>query len=233
MSLRIYLADDHQMFRTGLGAVLNTQADLECVGEASDGLTAVEDVTRLRPDVAILDIRMPRLDGLCATEQILSRTDNVTKVLVLTTFDSDAYVYRALQAGASGFLLKSLPPEELVTAVRVAARGDALIDPALTRRLISRFVHTLAPTSPPPDLERLTAREHEVLILLSEARSNAEIAAELGIGDETVKTHVSRVLAKLNLRDRTQAVVYANDHGLASLPEFRAKGGTTRRRKAY
>lgn len=212
MSLRILLADDHSTFRAGLRAVLDTQAEFECVAEASDGRVAVDEVIRLRPDVAILDIRMPRLDGLCATESILGRPGNATKVLVLTTYDSDAYVYRALRAGASGFLLKSLPPEELVSAVRVAARGDALIDPALTRRLISRFVDTVAPAQPPPDLGTLTTREHDVLVLLAQAHSNSEIAVALGIGDETVKTHVSRILAKLGLRDRTQAVVYANDH---------------------
>ncbi|MFS8359090.1 response regulator [Streptomyces sp. CWNU-52H] len=228
MNLRILLADDHSMFRAGLRAVLDTQADFECVAEVSDGRAAVDEVIRLRPDVAILDIRMPRLDGLCATESILGRPDNATKVLVLTTYDSDAYVYRALQAGASGFLLKSLPPEELVAAVRVAARGDALIDPALTRRFIARFVDTMAPAHPSPGLDSLTAREHEVLVLLAQARSNSEIADELGIGDETVKSHVSRILAKLGLRDRTQAVVYANDHHvLATAPRSRAKGGRT------
>jgi DNA-binding NarL/FixJ family response regulator len=218
MTLRVLLADDHATFRSGLRAVLDTQDDFDCVAEASDGQTAVDEIIRLRPDVAILDIRMPRLDGLRATETILGRAGNTTKILVLTTYDSDAYVYRALHAGASGFLLKSLPPEELVAAVRIAARGDTLIDPSLTRRLISHFVHSIAPPAPPPDLELLTSREHEVLLLLAQAHSNSEIADQLGIGDETVKTHVSRVLTKLSLRDRTQAVVYANVHRITAPP---------------
>lgn len=214
MSVRVLLADDHAMFRTGLRAVLDTQPDLDCIAEVADGQAAVSEVMRLRPDVAIIDIRMPRLDGLAATETILARPDNTTKLLVLTTYDDDAYVYRALRAGASGFLLKSLPPEELIAAVRVAARGDALIDPSVTRRLIARFTDSIAPPAAPADLDQLTSREREVLLLLAEAHSNAEIAARLGIGDETVKTHVSRILTKLNLRDRIHAVVYAHLHGL-------------------
>lgn len=216
MSLRILLADDHAMFRSGLRAVLATQPDLDCVGEAADGLAAVSEVLRLRPDVAILDIRMPRLDGLQAAESILGRPGNTTKVIVLTTYDDDSYVHRTLQAGGSGFLLKSLPPEEMIAAVRVAARGDALIDPSVTRRHIARFAHSLAPPSTPPDLAQLTSREREVLLLLAQAYSNTEIATRLRIGDETVKTHVSRILTKLNLRDRTQAVVYANTHRLVT-----------------
>ncbi|MFD7351551.1 response regulator [Streptomyces sp. NPDC059876] len=218
MKVRILLSDDHAMFRSGLRAVLETQPDLECVAEVADGGTAVSEVIRLRPDVAILDIRMPRLDGLRATESILARPDNTTKVIVLTTYDDDAYVYQALRAGASGFLLKSLPPEELIAAVRVAARGDALIDPSVTRRLIGRFTGSIAPPPAPPELDQLTAREYEVLLQLAAAHSNAEIAARLGIGDETVKTHVSRILTKLGLRDRVHAVVYAHLHGLARRP---------------
>ncbi|WP_225724840.1 MULTISPECIES: response regulator transcription factor [unclassified Nocardia] len=211
--VRILIADDHSMFRSGLRAVVDSQADLECVAEVADGRAAVAETARLRPDVAILDVRMPKLDGLAATEAIVAAGG--TRVVVLTTYDSDANLYRALQAGASGFLLKSLPPEELVTAIRIAARGDALIDPSMTRRLVSRFATTLAPPPAPPEMDQLTARELEVLLLLADARSNAEIAAALGVGEETVKTHVSRVLAKLGVRDRIHAVVYAHQNGLA------------------
>jgi DNA-binding NarL/FixJ family response regulator len=212
--LRVLLADDHAMLRSGMRAVLDTQPDLDCVGEVADGRAAVTEVARLRPDVAVLDIRMPKLDGLSATEAILSARENTTKVVVLTTYDSDEYVYRALHAGASGFLLKSLPPEELISAIRVAARGDALIDPSVTQRLVARFATSIAPTATAPRLDQLTAREHEVLLLVAAAHSNAEIAAALHVGDETVKTHVSRILAKLGLRDRVHAVVYAHLHGL-------------------
>jgi DNA-binding NarL/FixJ family response regulator len=214
MTLRVLIADDHAMFRSGLRAVLDTQPDLACVGEASDGRTALSEVLRLRPDVAIMDIRMPRLDGLRATETILADPANTTRVILLTTYDEDTYVHRALRAGASGFLLKSLPPEELIAAIRVAARGGALIDPSVTRRLSARLAAGIAPPPAPAGLDLLTAREREVLLLLAKAYSNAEIAERLGIGDETVKTHVSRVLTKLNLRDRVHAVSYAHLHGL-------------------
>ncbi|WP_445183298.1 response regulator [Pseudonocardia sp. Cha107L01] len=217
MTLRILLADDHAMFRSGLRAMLDTQPDFDCVAEVADGRAAVAETSRLRPDVAILDIRMPKLDGLAAAEAILA-SDLDTRILVLTTYDTDEYVYRALIAGASGFLLKSLPPEELVAAIRVAARGDALVDPSVTRRLISRFAASIAPVKTvaarAPGLERLTARENEVLLLLAAGHSNTEIGARLYVGDETVKTHVSRILAKLDLRDRVHAVVYAHRHGL-------------------
>ncbi|HEY2706242.1 MAG TPA: response regulator transcription factor [Candidatus Dormibacteraeota bacterium] len=218
MTVRILLADDHAMFRSGLRAVLDTQPDFECVSEVDNGRDAVSEVTRLRPDVAILDVRMPKVDGLAAADAILAGGRSTTRVLVLTTFDADEYVYRALTAGASGFLLKSLPPEELVAAIRVAARGDALIDPSVTRRLIARFASSVAAagtsTAHAPGLDRLTAREHEVLLLVASGYSNTEIGARLHVGDETVKTHVSRILAKLDLRDRIHAVVYAHRHGL-------------------
>jgi len=218
MTLRILLADDHAMFRSGLKAVIDTQPDFTCVAEVADGAAAVTETNRLRPDVVILDVRMPKLDGLEAAEAILGGDDVITRVLVLTTFDTDEYVYRALAAGASGFLLKSLPPEELVAAVRVAARGDALVDPSVTRRLITRFAASIAPaTLPaarPPGLDRLTARENEVLLLVAAGYSNTEIGSRLYVGDETVKTHVSRILAKLGLRDRVHAVVYAYQYGL-------------------
>jgi DNA-binding NarL/FixJ family response regulator len=214
VTLRVLLADDHAMLRSGMRAIFETQPDLNCVAEVADGRAAVAEVARLRPDIAVLDIRMPKLDGLGATEAILGDKANRTKVIVLTTYDSDEYVYRALRAGASGFLLKSLPPEELISAIRIAARGDALIDPSVTKRLLARFARSIAPPSPPPELTHLTAREHEVLLLVAAAYSNAEIAERLNVGDETVKTHVSRVLAKLGLRDRVHAVVYTHMHGL-------------------
>ncbi|RSM75879.1 DNA-binding response regulator [Kibdelosporangium aridum] len=216
MTLRVLLADDHAMLRSGMRAIFETQPDLDCVAEVADGRAAVAEVSRLRPDVAVLDIRMPKLDGLGATEAILSDHNNRTKVILLTTYDSDEYVYRALNAGASGFLLKSLPPEELISAIRVAARGDALIDPSVTQRLISRFAVSIAPPVTPPELAQLTAREREVLQLVAAAYSNAEIAAKLHVGDETVKTHVSRVLSKLGLRDRVHAVAYAHINGLVT-----------------
>jgi DNA-binding NarL/FixJ family response regulator len=218
MTLRILLADDHAMFRSGLRAILDTQPDFDCVAEVGDGRAAVSETVRLQPDVAILDVRMPKLDGLAAAEMILAGGNTHTRVLVLTTYDTDEYVYRALTAGASGFLLKSLPPEEFVSAIRVAARGDALVDPSVTRRLVARFAAGIAPTdtSAPnaPGLDRLTAREKEVLLLVAAGYSNTEIGARLFVGDETVKTHVSRILSKLDLRDRVHAVVYAHRHGL-------------------
>jgi DNA-binding NarL/FixJ family response regulator len=218
VNLRILLADDHAMFRSGLRAVLNTQADLECVAEVADGRAAVAETLRLLPDLAILDVRMPKLDGLGAAEAILSGPAAATRILMLTTYDTDEYVYRALAAGASGFLLKSLPPEELVAAIRVAARGDAVVDPSVTRRLASRFAAALAPADRAgdgaPGLDRLTPREREVLLLVAAGHTNAEIGARLYVGDETVKTHVSRILAKLGLRDRVHAALYAYRHGL-------------------
>jgi DNA-binding NarL/FixJ family response regulator len=214
VTVRVLLADDHAMFRSGMRAVLDTQPDLICVAEVADGVTAVAEVARTRPEVAVLDVRMPRLDGLAATEAILATPGNRTRVLVLTTYDSDEYVHRALRLGASGFLLKSMAPEELVGAIRIAARGDMLIDPSVTRRLAPRFARSIAPPVCPPEVDRLTFREREVLLLLANARSNTEIAAELRVGEETVKTHVSRVLSKLGLRDRVQAVAYAHRHGL-------------------
>lgn len=217
-TLRVVIADDHALFRSGLRAVISTQPDLECVSDVADGRAAVSEVARLRPDVAVFDVRMPRLDGLDATRAVVAMPGNRTRVIVLTTYDSDEYVYRAIQAGASGFLLKSLPPEELVAAIRIAARGDALIDPSVTHRLVARFAAGIAPSNTPavraPGLDRLTTRENEVLLLVAAGYSNTEIGARLYVADETVKTHVSRILAKLNLRDRVQAVVYAHRHGL-------------------
>ena len=220
MTLRFLLADDHAMFRSGLRAVLDTQPDLECVAEVADGRAAVAETIRLRPDLAILDVRMPKLDGLAATEEILAADPAGTRILLLTTFDTDEYVHRALASGASGFLLKSLPPEELIAAVRVAARGDAYVDPSVTRRLAARFAAAIAPVGPrreaAPGIDRLTAREREVFLLVAAGYTNAEIGARLYVGDETVKTHVSRILAKLGLRDRVHAVRYAYQHGIAT-----------------
>ncbi|MFE5284109.1 response regulator [Nocardia sp. NPDC056611] len=212
MSITVLIADDHAVFRSGLRAVVDAHPDLECVAEVGDGRAAIEAAARTHPDVAILDVRMPKLDGLAATEAIVAAGG--TRVLLLTTYDSEANLHRALSAGASGFLLKSLPPEELVAAIRVAVRGDAVIDPSMTRRLATRFALGIAPPVEPPELAQLTAREREVLLLLADARSNGEIAAALGVGEETIKTHVSRVLAKLGVRGRIQAVVFAHQHGL-------------------
>ncbi|WBQ04387.1 response regulator [Kribbella sp. CA-293567] len=213
MTVRVVLADDHEFFRSGFKAALQTQPDLDCVADVGDGRAAVDEVMRLTPDVAVLDVRMPILDGLGAAETIL-RAGSPTRILLLTTYDDESYLYRALQAGASGFLLKSMPTEELLGAIRIAARGDALIDPSVTRRLIARIAAELAPVPEPPEVDRLTAREREILLELGRGRSNAEIAAALYVGDQTVKTHVSRVLAKLGLRDRVQAVVYVHEHNL-------------------
>ncbi|RMI35499.1 response regulator [Nocardia stercoris] len=212
MSITVLIADDHAVFRSGLRAVVDAHPDLECVAEVDDGRAAIEAALRTHPDVAILDVRMPKLDGLAATEAIVAA--GRTRVLLLTTYDSEANLHRALSAGASGFLLKSLPPEELVAAIRVAVRGDAVIDPSMTRRLAARLAAGIAPPVEPPELAQLTAREREVLLLVADARSNAEIAAALQVGEETVKTHVSRILAKLGVRDRIQAVVYAYRQGL-------------------
>jgi DNA-binding NarL/FixJ family response regulator len=218
MTVRILIADDHELYRSGLRALLATQPDLECVADVADGRAAVAETARLHPDLAVIDVRMPRLDGLTAAEQILRDGPDGTRVLLLTTYDTDEYVHRALAAGASGFLLKSLAPEELLAAVRVAARGDAIIDPTVTRRLASRFAAAVrpAPSGGPaaPGLDRLTAREREVFNLVVAGLSNAEIGTRLFVGDETVKTHVSRILFKLQLRDRVHAVLYAYRNGL-------------------
>jgi DNA-binding NarL/FixJ family response regulator len=211
--IRILIADDQAVVRAGLRMILEAQDDLEIVGEATDGAEAVEAVRTLRPDVALMDIRMPTLDGIEATRRIASSSLS-TRVLVLTTYGLDENVYDALKAGASGFLLKTDSPERLIDAVRVVAAGEALLAPEITRRLIDRFVAGSHPTANAPELEQLTAREREVLKLLARGRTNAEIAAELYVSEGTVKTHVARILAKLDLRDRTQAVIYAYENGL-------------------
>ena len=214
-AIRVLLADDHEFFRSGFRNALETQPDLECVGDVGDGQAAVSAIDRLRPDVAVLDVRMPRMDGLAAAETVLARGTE-TRLLLLTTYDDDGYVYRGLRAGISGFCLKSMPVEELLGAIRVVARGDALIDPSVTRRLAGRFAEGLAPATvtEPRDLGRLTAREREILLEVARGHSNAEIAGRLYVGEQTVKTHVSHVLTKLGLRDRVQAVIYAYENSL-------------------
>jgi DNA-binding NarL/FixJ family response regulator len=212
--IRVVIADDQALVRGGFHSILAGQHDIEVVGEAEDGNAAVELTERLRPDVVLMDIRMPGMDGLEATRRIAAE-GIATRVLVLTTFDVDDYVYAAMKAGASGFLLKTAPPRQLADAVRTIAAGDALLAPSITRRLVEQFVRRPPPgTSVPPGLEELTERELDVLKLLARAMSNAEIAAELVVSDATVKSHVNRILSKLSLRDRAQAIVLAYEAGL-------------------
>jgi DNA-binding NarL/FixJ family response regulator len=212
MSIRVLVADDQSMVRAGFRMLLSGQEDLEVVAEASNGLEAVDKAQRFDPDVVLMDIRMPELDGLEATRRILA-ADRGTRVLVLTTFDLDEYIYEALTAGASGFVLKDDPPEQLIGAIRTVAAGDALLSPAVTKRVIERFTRLSRPT-PPSGLEELTARELDVLRLIAQGLSNEEIGKQLFIGETTVKTHVTHVLQKLDLRDRVQAVVLAHQTGL-------------------
>ena len=214
MTTRVLLVDDQAMVRAGLRLILAAEPDIEVIAEAADGNAAVAAARRLRPDVTLMDIRMPHLDGIEATRQILAGTPAPTRVVVLTTFDIDSYVYQALRAGASGFLLKNAPPEQLVQAIRVVASGEGLLDPAVTRRVIEEFARTPAAAQPPPELAELTERELEVLNLVARGLSNAEITAQLYVSEATVKTHVARMLTKLRLRNRVQAVVYAYEHGV-------------------
>jgi DNA-binding NarL/FixJ family response regulator len=211
----VLVADDQELVRTGLCTILE-RSGLEVVGEAADGRAAVQEARRLRPDVVLMDIRMPVLDGIAATRELLAgRPDGRPRVLVLTTFDLDEYVFEALRAGASGFLLKDAPPPRLVAAVHAVSEGEALLAPQITRRLVERFARPARPA--PPGLDELTAREREVLTLVARGLSNAEIAEALVLTLPTVKTHVSRVLLKLGLRDRVQAVVLAYEAGLMPL----------------
>ena len=214
-AITVVLADDQRLVRDGLCAILDAEPDIDVVAEAGDGREAVDLVLRHRPAVVLLDIRMPSLDGIQASREVLA-LDPSARVLILTTFDTDEYVYGALRAGASGFLLKDAPADQLVAAVRIVARGDALIDPAITRRLISRFAAAEPSNRAPAGLDELTPRERDVLRLVARGFSNAEIAADLVIEENTVKTHVSRILAKLGLRDRVQAVVLAYECGFVT-----------------
>ena len=212
---RVLIADDQALLRTGFRLIIGSEADLEVAGEAADGLQAIELGRRLRPDVVLMDVRMPQLDGIEATRRLLADGGARTRVLMLTTFDLDEYVFEALRAGASGFLLKDAPADQLIEAIRVVAGGEALLAPSVTRRLIEEFARTsTGPPGPAPNLAELTPRELEVLTLMARGRSNAEIAATLFLGNTTVKTHVGRILMKLDLRDRVQAVVLAYESGL-------------------
>jgi DNA-binding NarL/FixJ family response regulator len=212
MTIRVLVADDQSMVRAGFRMLLSGEPDIEVVAEASNGLEAVDRAARLRPTVVLMDIRMPQLDGLEATRRILAAVDTA-RILILTTFDLDEYVYEALRAGASGFVLKDDPPEQLIAAVRVVASGDALLSPAITKRVIKQFTRVPHP-APPRQLDDLTERELDVLRLIARGMSNVEIGRELYISDTTVKTHITHILQKLNLRDRVQAVVLAYETGL-------------------
>jgi DNA-binding NarL/FixJ family response regulator len=214
MAVRVLIVDDQALIRAGFRMILDAQPDLEVVGEAADGSTAIDAVRTLRPDVVLMDIRMPGVDGIEATRR-LTELNVPSKIVILTTYDLDEYVFDALAAGASGFLLKHVPPEELVHGVRVAASGDALLAPSITKRLIEEFAKHRAPVrAGGTDLHTLTDREQEVMRLLGRGLSNPEIARELKVGEATVKTHVAHVLDKLGLRDRVQAVIFAYEVGL-------------------
>jgi DNA-binding NarL/FixJ family response regulator len=212
MTIRVLVADDQSMVRAGFRMLLSGEPDIEVVAEASNGIEAVDKAARFRPTVVLMDIRMPELDGLEATRRILA-SDDTARILILTTFDLDEYVYEALRAGASGFVLKDDPPEQLLTAVRIVAGGEALLSPAITKRVIKRFTRIPHP-APPRKLEDLSDRERDVYRLIARGLSNAEIGRELYISEATVKTHVTQILRKLNLRDRVQAVVLAYEAGL-------------------
>ena len=216
-SLRVVVADDQLLVRTGFRMILETEDGIDVVGEAADGVEAVDVCRRLAPDVVLMDVRMPRMDGIEATRRLAGpEVVHPMRVLILTTFDLDDYVYAALRNGASGFLLKDTPPEDLVRALRLVAAGEALLAPSVTRRLIDELAQVQPRPKPPPALALLTSREREVLTLMARGLSNAEIAAELILGETTVKTHVGRVLTKLGLRDRVQAVVLAYESGLVT-----------------
>jgi len=213
--IRVLIADDQELVRTGFRVILEAEGDIEVVAEAENGVEAVRQAALVKPQVVLMDIRMPELDGLAATDQILRQTDPPT-IVVLTTFDQNEYIYRALRAGAAGFLLKDAPSSRLIAAVRAAATGDSLIEPSITQRLVERFAEPVASAGIPAELEQLTERELDVLRLITRGLSNAEIAAEMVVAETTVKTHVARILAKLGVRDRVQAVVVAYETGFVS-----------------
>jgi DNA-binding NarL/FixJ family response regulator len=223
MSIRVLVADDQSLVRAGFRMLLAGEEDIEVVAEASNGLEAVDKAARYEPTVVLMDIRMPELDGLQATRRILT-ADNGARILILTTFDLDEYVYEALRAGASGFVLKDDPPEQLIAAIRTVAAGDALLSPTITKRVIRQFTRIPRPT-PPEEFDELTTREQEVFRLIANGLSNAEIAQELYISDTTVKTHITHILQKLNLRDRVQAVVLAYQTGLFATDSQRPDSG--------
>jgi len=214
MTISVLLADDQPLLRAGFRLILEAEEDIEVVGEAGDGAEAVAATDRLQPQVVLMDVQMPKLDGLEATRRITTDANVRTRVLILTTFERDDYVFEALRAGASGFMLKNAAPEDLVRAVRVVAAGEALLAPSITRRVIEDYAQRSAPNKNPAGLDQLTERELEILHLLATGRSNAEMATQLFLGEGTIKTHVSHVLRKLGLRDRVQAVVFAYESGL-------------------
>jgi len=214
VSIRVLLADDQAMVRAGFRMILGSEPDIEVIGEAENGEQAAAAANRLRPDVVLMDIQMPGVDGLQATRTITQNDQLTTRVMILTTFERDEYVFEAMQAGASGFLLKNAPPEELIHAVRVVAAGDALLAPSVTRRIIEQFARRPVEPDVRERLESLTQREREVLVMLARGNSNAELAAALFVTEGTIKTHVSSLLAKLGLRDRVQAVVLAYESRL-------------------
>ena len=215
MTIRVLIIDDEQMVRAGFRLILGTQSDIVVVGEADDGASGIDEAVRLSPDVVLMDIRMRRVNGLEATRTILSRMARPPKVVVLTTFDFDEYVYEALKVGASAFLLKDSPPEQLAAAVRIVAAGDALLHPSVTRRLIEDFARRPIPRSgPPQELKELTERELDIMRHVARGLSNAEIAGKIHLSESTVKSHVGHILTKLGLRDRTQAAVMAYETGL-------------------
>jgi DNA-binding NarL/FixJ family response regulator len=213
VTIRVLIADDQDLVRAGLRMLIDAEDDLEVAGEARDGEQALREAARLKPDLVLMDIRMPNLDGLAATRRLLDGSGDAPRVLVLTTFDRNEYVYEALRAGASGFLLKDMPGDQLVAGLRAVAQGEALLAPAITKRMIEEFA-TVQHQPVPPGYEELTDRERETFLLVARGLSNAEIAQELVVSDATVKTHVAKVLFKLDLRDRVQAVVLAYETGL-------------------
>ena len=212
-TIRVLVVDDQALMRTGFRMILESDGGIEVVGEAENGLEAIETTRRVRPDLVLMDIRMPELDGVEATRRIQELPDP-PRVLILTTFDLDEYVYAAIRAGAGGFLLKDTPPEQLIDAIRIVAAGDSLLAPSVTTRLVEEFARSAPPREPIAGIDDLTSREKEVLVAMAKGLSNAEIAGELIVGETTVKTHVGRVLMKLGVRDRVQAVVAAYESGM-------------------